>query len=165
MDFHRWTDRSQPQTLQMVVILFYINAVFGVLTLIGAPLGSNAVYAAYFFYGVLQWVGVQSVLNGALLGGGFAAHLANAIPELILAAMVGGQALAGLALANERKWGYWFAVALAGVELGGIVVVGKYLGAGTVFSLGGLIGLLFVVVTLVLLLHHQSREYQRIWFR
>ncbi len=165
MDFHRWTDRSQPQTLQLVVILFYINAVFGVLTLIGAPLGSNAIYAAAFVWGVLQWVGVGSVLNGALLGGGISAHLASAVAELILVGAVLAQALAGLALANERKWGYWFAIGLTGLELGGIGVIAYYGGLSVIFSLSGLLGLLFVVVMLVLLLHQQSREYTRIWFR
>jgi hypothetical protein len=165
MIFNRWTDRSQPQTLYLVVVLFYINAIFGILGLIGAPVGSNALYAAYFFFGLLQWVGVQSVLDGALSSGGFAAHLANAIPALILVAMVAAQALAGLAIANERKWGYSFAVGLTAVELAGIGVAARYLGAGSVFSLGGLLGVLFVGIMLVLLLHPESREYRRIWFR
>ena len=36
---------------------------------------------------------------------------------------------------------------------------------GNVATLGGLIGLAFAVVLVVLLVHPMSRDYQRIWFK
>ncbi len=161
MDFHRWTDRSQPQTLQLVVILFYINAVFGVFSLFGANFGSNASYATAFFVEILRGVGVVHFVGGFA----FASSAAIALIRVVGVAMVAAQALAGLALANERKWGYRFSIAIVAIELAGIIAEAIDVSASTIFSLSGLLGLLFVVVMLVLLLHQQSREYTRIWFR
>ena len=65
----------------------------------------------------------------------------------------------GLGVANERRWGYVLASVLAVLNvLIGIVAVAA--GSGL-----NLINLLFAVVLAALLLHPQSREYQRIWFR
>jgi hypothetical protein len=36
MEKRKWFDRTQPQTLQIAVILLYINAVFGILSSFGA---------------------------------------------------------------------------------------------------------------------------------
>ena len=86
-------------------------------------------------------------LLGILLG-------AYPIAELIPLAL----GVAGYAVANEKRWGYRLGVALAAfnvlVDLY-VLVLGAY---------GIILTLLFAVVLLALLLHHQSREYERIWF-
>jgi len=65
----------------------------------------------------------------------------------------------GLGVANERRWGYVLAVVLA--------VLNVLVGVAAVATGSGLnlINLLFAVILAALLLHPQSREYQRIWFR
>lgn len=69
--------------------------------------------------------------------------------------------LAGAAygIANDRRWTYWAAVVLACLYLLGQLVV-LFDGGG----FGGLLDLVFAAVLVALLLHPQSREYQRIWF-
>jgi hypothetical protein len=110
----RFLDPSQPQTLQGAVMLCYITAVFGLLTL-------------------------------------FALGLLSLIPI--------GLAFGAYGIANEKKWGYWLAVALAALNVAG----GLYLAAtGAGISI---LNLLFDVVLAALLLHPHSREYQRVWFR
>jgi len=74
---------------------------------------------------------------------------------LILAGLVAG----GFGVANEKKWGYVLAVATAVFQM--VIVVVR----GNVGTLGGLIGLAFAVVLVVLLVHPMSRDYQRIWFK
>jgi hypothetical protein len=64
--------------------------------------------------------------------------------------------LGGWGIANEKKWGYWLAVILTAFDVLLTVVA---------FSGAGLINLIFYVALLCLLLHPQSREYRRIWFR
>jgi hypothetical protein len=122
VQFERWVDQSQPQTLQVATWLLYANAVLGLL------LGS------IFF------------TLGFLLG------------FLALAACV----LAGIGIANERKWAYGLGVVIAGLEMLLWIV-----GAGGIQQLLGpvLIPFLFAVALVALLLHPQSRDYQRIWFK
>lgn len=84
----------------------------------------------------------------ALLGG----FLFSAMGVLVVA----GKVAAGYGIANERRWGWQLGVGLAGA-----MIVGTLAG---VFP-GGIIGLLFDGILLALLLHEQSREHQRIWFR
>ena len=110
----RFLDPSQPQTLQGAVMLCYITAFFGLI----------------------------SVLLGAFIG---------LVP---LALGVGGYAIA-----NERRWGYWLATVVAVLNLLSVVEI---VFAGANFSF--LLSLLFAVVLVALLLHPQSRHYQRIWF-
>lgn len=112
----KWMDPSQPQTLQVAVIIFYIRAVFGVLF--------GAVFSPF---GLLITLGEV----GAAIG-----------------------------IANEKRNGY-----VAGI----IVAALSVLFALAVFRSGGglnsLISLMFDAALLTALLHPQSREYQKIWFR
>jgi hypothetical protein len=66
---------------------------------------------------------------------------------------------AGFGIANEKKWGYGLGVALAALVVL-VDVVALLYGA-----LAILINLLFAVVLFALLVHPQSREYKRIWFK
>jgi chromate transport protein ChrA len=70
--------------------------------------------------------------------------------------LIVGQVAAGLGIANEKKWGYWLGVALT-------ALVVAYLVAN--FSFVSVLNLLFYGALLALLLHPQSREYRRVWFR
>jgi hypothetical protein len=99
--------------------------------------------AVFLFY----FNAVFSVL-GFLTGGG-------PISALIAAGYVG----AGYGIANERKPGYYLAVAMAILPF----VVQLALGIN---PLGGdLISLMFEVALVALLVHPQSRDYERIWFK
>jgi len=109
----RWTNQSQPQTLQIAVFLLYANAVIS------------------SFY--------------MLLG---------ADPLFVLPTAVGGAA-AGYGIANEKKWGYLLGLAAASVPFV-FILLGSSINP---------IGLMFDIALLALLLHTQSREYQRIWFK
>jgi len=117
MSNRRWINNTQPQTLQMAVILLYLNAVFMV---------------------IFGFVGRDFPLG------------------LVL---VAGQAAGAYGTANERKWGYTLAIVMAVLPLAFIVVAG-----GVVFG-GTLLGIMLQVALVALLLHRQSREYQRIWFK
>ncbi len=114
-DVRRFFDASQPQTLQGAVMLCYITAAFGVISL--------------------------------LLGAGI-----GIVPVLL--------AVGGYGVANEKRWGYLLATIVAGLYLLSVlwlVLVSRD------FAL--VLTLLFAVVLMALLLHPQSRHYQRIWFR
>jgi hypothetical protein len=109
METRRWTNPTQPQTLQIAVILLYINAVFGALSFTPIAL-----------------------------------------------ALAAGQAGAAFGIANEKRWGYLLGLAVA--------VLGLLPFALYIFNLQLLISLIFPVALFALLIHPQSRDYQRIWF-
>lgn len=62
-------------------------------------------------------------------------------------------------IANEKRWGYRIGIVMAGLYallcLYGLIFVTPTF----------ILSLLFAAVLVALLLHPQSREYQRIWFR
>jgi len=78
-----------------------------------------------------------------------------------LLVLVGGVA-GGYGIANEKKWGYGLALAVAIFPFIYRVARG---GLGDVFATGDVIELMFEVALVLLLLHPQSRDYQRIWFK
>ena len=119
METTRWTNPTQPQTLQSAVILLYISAAF-------------------------------SVLFSGLAG-----------VAVLLAA---GQVAGGFGIANERRWGYQLAVAVAVLPFLFLFAFNSLSDiADNLFRI--LLTFAFDIVLLVLLLHPQSRDYQRIWFR
>jgi uncharacterized membrane protein (DUF2068 family) len=118
----------------------------------------NGLVAEHRFFDKSQ----PQTLQGAVV----LSYLTLAFSLLSILAYGAGLALLPVALgvgaygiANERRWGYWLAVVAAGLYVLQSLTV---LAAFHVFSL--LINLLFAVVLAVMLLHRQSREYQRIWF-
>jgi len=120
METRRWTNPTQPQTLQIAVFLLYANAVFGLL------------------------LGNVLSIWGQLIG---------------LAALV-GFAAGGFGIANERRWGYKLALGVAAAEcLTLLRIIFDFDGGGSFF-----ISLMFSVALVALLLHPQSRDYQKIWF-
>ena len=74
-----------------------------------------------------------------------------------------GLGVAGYGVANERRWGYWLGVVLAGLSV--FLYLYVLVAFASVAAFGPAINLLFMVVLLALFLHPQSREYQRIWFK
>jgi hypothetical protein len=74
---------------------------------------------------------------------------------------IAGLAIGGYGIANEKKWGYGLAVAAAVLQVVMLISV-----AGTdVLGFPLLLNLLFDGALVALLVHPQSREYQRIWFK
>ena len=138
IDSRKWFDRTQPQTLQIATWLLYINAFFAVIDL----LDTNG------------WIGVARVRHGAL--GTF-------VGIAIIVAYVGGAFL----MANERKIGYILAVVAAFSPF----VIRLWLLNGTQFSIfdkitgNNTISFIFEIALCALLLHPQSRNHQRIWFK
>jgi len=82
-------------------------------------------------------------------------------PVLGLGALVASGA-AGYGIANERRWGYGLGVAVAVLEVLMFVVV---YGLTNLLQGVALIPFMFAVALVALLIHPQSREYQRIWFK
>lgn len=115
MDRRRWVNSSLPQTLQIGVLLLYLNAAL-------------------------------SILLGAL-----------AVPVALILAVA--QAAGAFGIANERKWGY-----LTGVVSAIALLAVPLLATGGLLGFG-LLNLMFDVALIALLLHPQSRQYQRIWFK
>jgi hypothetical protein len=72
-----------------------------------------------------------------------------------------GLALGGFGIANEKKWGYGLAVVAAVVQ----VLLLIALVGGDVLRFPLILNLMFDGALVALLLHPQSREYQRIWFK
>lgn len=76
-----------------------------------------------------------------------------------IATIIGGAA-SGFGIANEKRWGYNLAIAVA------ILPFVLRIAYGGVDSLLGsdVINLLFEVALVALLVHPHSRDYQKIWF-
>lgn len=111
----RWTNHSQPQTLQIAVFLLYAEAGF------------------YLFY---LLVGLAS-------------------PQFT-APIIAGRVAAGFGIANEKKWGYWVGVAMALLPLA-LIFSG--------LARFNVISLMFDVALVALLVHPESRDHQRLWFK
>ncbi len=122
MEGRRWLNQTQPQTLQIGVMLLYVNAALGLLSLI---------------------IGGAAGLFGIVI--------------------IAAEVLGGYGIANERKWGYIVGVAAAFLPLV-LLILAIVAGASVVLGLG-VIGVIFQIALVALLLHPQSREYQRIWFK
>ena len=106
----------------------------------------------------------QTLVNGVLLTYIHAAFETLTVFGLlgtslfpIFAAFVAGLVASGYGIANEKKWGWYLGIVLGGIEL----LFSMSLGFGGL----ALIGIMFIIARLVLLLHPQSRDYVRIWFK
>ncbi len=138
LDTRRWFDRSQPQTLQIATWLLYINAFFALVDLIDES----------------GWLGVARITKGAT---------GTVVGLLVLAAYIGG----GFLMANERKLGYYVALfaAFSPFLLRFWLLSETNAGAWDKLTGGRLISFIFEVALCALLLHPQSRDHQRIWFK
>jgi uncharacterized membrane protein (DUF2068 family) len=79
--------------------------------------------------------------------------------SLIGLAIAAGQVGAGWGIANEKKWGYFLGLVMAFLPF-----IIRLLFVHNPFATT-FINLMFEVAMVALLLHPQSREYQRIWFK
>ncbi|HWG73605.1 MAG TPA: hypothetical protein VG184_06090 [Acidimicrobiales bacterium] len=66
------------------------------------------------------------------------------------ALLVVSQGVAGWGIANQKKWAYWLGIAAV---------------VATIFVTFDIVNLIFQVALVALLIHPQSREYKRTWFR
>ena len=143
MQTRRWVNQSQPQTLFFSTILLYFNVVWVILgagTLLGAA------------------------IDGHKFGGGISmgdtGQTINNFARLFIA--VGGAA-AGYLISNEKKVGYYLGVAVAALPLlAEAIIVVRFQYNPFNFDL---VTLLFQIAQLALILHVQSRNYVRLWFK
>jgi hypothetical protein len=117
----KWFSQSQPQTLQMAVMLLYM-------------------------------ISALSLIEGLVFGG----------IGLILLLAVAGQALGAFGVANDSKAGYRVALVFTVLPLGFVAyLVARYHGV----NFGVVLTFMTYAALLALLLHQQSRDYAKIWFR
>lgn len=74
----------------------------------------------------------------------------------VIAGMAGG----AYGMANDKRWGYYLSVMMAFIGLAFILSNG--LDSALRYDT---VSLMFAVALVALLLHPQSRDYQRIWFK
>jgi hypothetical protein len=96
------------------------------------------------------------VVFGVLFGTVFAFPLGTLV--------VVGSALAGLGIANEYRWGWQLGVAVSALALVPFALFAASEGFGELLNPRIVLSLLFPVAQFALLVHPQSRDYQRIWF-
>jgi hypothetical protein len=80
---------------------------------------------------------------------------------VVLLLLAGAGVAAGYGIANEQKWGWRLGVVVAIAPIALKVVVFGI--ADTITS--DFVNLMFEIALVVALLHPQSRDYQRIWFK
>ncbi len=96
------------------------------------------------------------------LGAGFLlfALLVNGQFPLLYLALVAGGFAAGWGISNEFKWAYALGLVVAVLPF-----AVRFYYTGNPVSTGSLLNLMFEIALVALLLHPQSRDYQRIWFK
>jgi hypothetical protein len=87
-----------------------------------------------------------------ILFGGFF----SVIGLILIVGQVGG----AFGIANEKKWGYGLGIAMAVLPF-----IYRLVLIHNPFGGVDLVTLMFEIALVALLLHPQSREYQRIWFK
>jgi hypothetical protein len=102
-----------------------------------------AVYLLYFHAGFLLFF---LLVNGAF--------------PLLYLALVAGGFVAGWGISNEFKWAY-----ILGIVMAVLPFALRFYDTGNPVAGGDLIGLMFEIALVALLLHPQSRDYQRLWFK
>ena len=74
--------------------------------------------------------------------------------------LLGGQVAGGFGIANEFKWGY-----LLGIAMSFAPFALRFYIFGDPLRGARILNLIFEIALIALLLHPQSRDYQRIWFK
>jgi hypothetical protein len=126
----------------------------------GASVDHNGVVSEYKFLNQYQ---PQTLVIGTLFCYIDAAFglLATLGVSGLLSLVYIGLGLGGFGIANEKKWGYGVAVICAVLQVA--LLIGF---AGIdVLDFPLILNLLFDGALVALLLHPESREYQRIWFK
>jgi len=149
IDPKKWFDRMQPQTLQIATWLLYFDGFFTLVSLIDKSGHIGYLRFQYPFGFILGIISVALYVFGGLL------------------------------MANDLKIGYKLSIAAAAMpfvlrflavrslaqnfETQSPIGISDYV-TGRIFG-GSVISSAFDVAVLALLLHTQSREHQRIWYR
>ncbi len=141
MQTRRWVNQSQPQTLVIATFLLYFVAFWAVLG------NSTNVGAA---------VDGEKIGNILVYG-----NLGENLERLTRLFMVVGSIAAGYLISNEKKIGYNLGLAVAALPLvADVLLIVRYQHFGF-----DLVSLLFDIALFALLLHTQSRNYVRLWFK
>lgn len=82
--------------------------------------------------------------------------------DYIAGALAVGAIFAGIGLANEKKAGYWGAIAVAALNLFFLLTLFWF---GGFASISLVINVLFAIALMALLVHPMTRNYERIWFK
>ena len=75
-----------------------------------------------------------------------------------------GEVAGGYGIANEKRWGYFLGVAVAALGLVPFILYAVAEGVTELLNPAILISMVFPVALFALLIHPQSREYQKVWF-
>ena len=89
----------------------------------------------------------------------FAMLVAGTFPPIFLILVIGG-IVAGYGIANEFKWAY-----ILGIVMAILPFIFRFIDSGNPLAAPSLINLMFEIALVALLLHPQSRDYQRLWFK
>lgn len=138
LDTRKWFDRSQPQTLQIATWFLYLNAVFAFIDLIDES----------------GWLGYARIVRGA-------------VGLLVGLLVVGSYVAGGFLMANDRKVGYYLAL-FAGFSpfiLRFWVLSGSSASVWDKVTGGRTISFIFEAALCALLLHPQSKNHVRVWFK
>jgi hypothetical protein len=140
-------NQSQPQTMQGAVFLLYANVLVALLF----RTGGQGLFADVAY----------SLSRGKLNG-----STATFVGNVVAIAVVVGSGFAGYLIANEKKIGWRLGVVVAAAPLVGLVllIVAGYPGRLSILDAVS-IQLLFDVALMILLLHDQTRSYEKIWFK
>jgi hypothetical protein len=143
----KFFNQSQPQTLQGAVFLLYANVVFALLF----RTGGESVFA----------------LAAYSIGRGHLSPLAaTRVGNITAVAVVLASAAAAYLIANEKKIGWRIGVAVAALPIAALVIliVAGYPARTNILDAVS-VKLIFDVALLVLLVHDQSRSYEKVWFK
>ncbi len=116
--------------------------------------------AVFLLYFGAVWVLLGS---GPQVGVAVGGANANAIENFARLFIAVGGVYAGYAISNEQKLGYYVGIAVAALPLVAKIVIMVRYSVG-LFDFD-LVNLLFEIALLALILHTQSRNYVRIWFK
>ncbi len=75
-----------------------------------------------------------------------------------------GSVFAGLGIANELKWGYVLGIIIAVLGLVPFFLLVRRYGLDELFNFNVILSLIFPVALFLLVVHPESRSYQKIWF-
>lgn len=78
--------------------------------------------------------------------------------------LLGAQVVGAYGIANEWRWAYLLAVVVATLALVPFAELAISEGIGALVAPLTLLSMLFPVALFALLVHPQSREYQKVWF-
>jgi len=142
INWRKWFDRMQPQTLQIAAMLLYLNGFFALISVI-----DTADYLGYLR---------NRYAIGLVIG-------------LVVVAL---HALSGIFMANDLKLGYKFAVISAFspfvLRFWAYTDLERTSGFNVSFydkiSGGSTLSLIFEIALCALILHPQSRSHQKIWY-